>query len=409
MERTREEQLKKSRTFCLAPWTHIHTWPNGDVFTCCMAPMEMPVGNLRKNSLKEIWNNEKMRKLRLDLLEGKRVDQCKHCYNLEDVGSYTLRNELNKNFGDHWKTVETTDIDGNVAQLNLPYFDFRFSNLCNFRCRTCGPELSSSWYEDDVAMFGPREANKLDRPYNDPEDLWRQVEPHLDQLEEVYFAGGEPLLMEEHYRILNHLVERKKFNVRLKYNTNFSLMNYKGQDVMRIWDKFDRVMVGASLDAEAERGEFMRKGQRWNQVVKNRERMLEICPRAEFFISPTLGAMNSLHLPDFHRSWVEKGYIKISDININLVQVPTLYRIQVLPQKLKERVRDKYQRHIDEFIVPYSKEGERARHGFEYAVRFMDKEEHQSHIPDFKKRTQKLDKVRKEKFFDVFPELKGVY
>ena len=82
-----------------------------------------------------------------------------------------------------------------------------------------------------------------------PEALWRQIEPLLPALEEVYFAGGEPLVMEEHERILRFLIDRRLFHVRLIYNTNFSVMAYRGSDFVRMWDRFETVRIGARLDA----------------------------------------------------------------------------------------------------------------------------------------------------------------
>ncbi|MCJ8277785.1 MAG: twitch domain-containing radical SAM protein [Bdellovibrionales bacterium] len=400
----KKELLKESKVFCMAPWTHLHTWPSGEVYPCCMTPFTEPAGHLSKNSLKEIWNSPNMRQLRKNMLSGKKTEACDRCYKTEEAGVSTLRNSLNYDFSKHFPMVEETAEDGSVETFNLIYFDFRFSNLCNFKCRSCGPQLSSSWFEDDEALFGPSGRTKVITPNEDPEDFWKQVEPHLPFVEEIYFAGGEPLIMEEHYRILKYLVEHEMFHIRLKYNTNFSLFKYKGHDAMELWDKFDSVLVGASLDAEGERGEYMRKGQRWNNVLKNRKRMMEVCPRVEFFISPTVSLFNALHLPDFHKSWVELGFIDIDAININYLFEPTFYRIQALPESLKDQVRKKYNKHIEEFIKSPRFKAERSIDYFKAVLTFMDSEDRSHELDGFYNRNDKLDKIRDEDFYKIFPE-----
>ena len=150
--------------------------------------------------------------------------------------------------------------------------------------------------------------------------MWEQLEPHLDYVEQIYFAGGEPLLMEEHYRILEELVRREKFDVRLIYNTNFTQTYLKNRSVFEYWRQFRSVAVGASLDASGDRAEYIRKGTDWAQVVENRREMLRVCPEVDFYISPTLSIMNAWHLPDFHREWVDLGFIRPQDLNVNILQ-----------------------------------------------------------------------------------------
>ena len=131
------------------------------------------------------------------------------------------------------------------------------------------------------------------------------------------------------------------YHVRLIYNTNFSKTKFKDIDVFELWNKFDSVSIGASLDAEGARGELMRKGTKWDETVANRKRMLEVCPQVDFYISSTVGLVNALHVPDFHKNWVEQGLIKPQDFNFNLLQFPLWQRMDLLPQEFKEQVKQK--------------------------------------------------------------------
>ena len=343
------------------------------------------------------------------MLAGKESSECHKCYEIERSGFPSLRRRANDQFGSHYPEVEETAEDGRVRVFRMPYMDIRFSNICNFRCRTCCPELSSAWHADGKKLYGDHNKPKIISAADDPETLWRQVEPLLEHVEEVYFAGGEPLVMEEHYRILEALVARRKFDVRLIYNTNFSVTTFKGRDVMRLWDRFRTVRIGASLDAMGRRGEYLRKGQVWEQAVRNRERMLEICPRAEFSISPTLSVMNVFHLPDFHREWLEKGYIGQLGMYINLLLDPEEYRVQVLPRDLKLRMAEMYERHIDQVVRPTGEHWRWVAERFQAAISFAGAQDLSSKLPKFRETVSKMDAIRGESFAEVFPEMAEVY
>jgi organic radical activating enzyme len=237
-------------------------------------------------------------------------------------------------------------------------------------------------------------------------DMWAQLEPHLDYVEQIYFAGGEPLLMEEHYRILDELVRRERFDVRLIYNTNFTHTDLKGQSVFEYWQKFDSVAVGASLDAAGARGEYIRKGTDWNTVVENRREMMRVCPKVDFYISPTLSIMNAWHLPEFHRDWVEQGLICAQDLNVNILQDPAHYRIDIAPAEYKARLEGRFQDHI--LWLQDRDPLHRATQGFESAVAFMNATDNTHLVDTFWRKTHELDAIRKEQCLDVLPELKAL-
>jgi organic radical activating enzyme len=291
----------------------------------------------------------------------------------------------------------------------MTYWDIRFSNLCNLKCRSCGHIFSSQWYQDQAKLAGGdwRERNTVMNYAGRTEtDMWEQLIPHLDYVEQIYFAGGEPLLMEEHYRILDELVQRGRFDVRLVYNTNFTHTDLKGNSVFEYWKQFDSVAVGASLDASGVRGEYIRKGTDWAQVEQNRRDMLAICPDVDFYISPTLSIMNALHLPDFHRDWVEKGLLRAQDLNVNILQDPLYYRIDIAPLAFKEQIKHKFEQHL-EWLRPQDPLS-RATVGFESAITYMMATDNTHLIPKFWSKTEQLDAIRRENILDIIPELKAL-
>jgi radical SAM protein with 4Fe4S-binding SPASM domain len=407
MPERHQDLLTTDPHFCMIPWIHMHAFPDGRAYPCCMGEYNMPIGNLKEQTMKQVWNSEGMREMRVNMLKGKPSKECGRCYEQEKAGFVSMRHSTSQNFGQHIGLVDNTLEDGTVEDFKLRYYDIRFSNVCNFRCRSCGSIFSSNWYNDEVKLYGDRKHPRIMYAGKTEEDMWEQMQEHIPHLDQIYFAGGEPLIMEEHYRLLNELVKREMFHVRLIYNTNFSKLAYKDQDVLELWKKFDVVSVGASLDASGARGEYIRKGQDWAETVENRKRMLEICPKVDFYVSATVSIYNAMHIADFHREWVELGLIKPQDFNINILQSPNWFRIDCLPQDIKDQIRVKIEEHI-QWLEPLDKLT-RATSGYRGMLSFMDAQIVDPHwLTSFFDRTVELDNLRNEEFFATFPELKDL-
>ena len=392
--------LEDSKTFCIYPWIHLHAYPNGKAYPCCHAEMKPGVvGNCRTNTLEEIWHDLPMKQLRADMLSETPHAACARCYEQEESGFFSGRRSANKHHGHHVKKLDANPFE-------MTYWDIRFSNLCNLKCRSCGHIFSSQWYQDQVKLAGPewKEQNTvLNYAGRTETDMWTQLEPHLDYVEQIYFAGGEPLLMEEHYRILEELVRRGRFDVRLIYNTNFTHTDLKGRSVLEYWRQFDSVAVGASLDGMGHPAEYIRKGTRWYDVVQNRHQMIATCPDVDFYISPTLSIMNAWHLPDFHREWVAAGLIRAQDLNVNILQDPAHYRIDIAPAEYKQRLEAKYLKHLD--WMSDRDPLQRATQGFRSAITFMNTTDNTQLIDLFWRKTHELDEIRNESWQNALPEL----
>ena len=398
--------LSESKTFCIYPWIHLHAYPTGEAYPCCHSEMQYPVGNCKTQSLKEIWNSAAQRQLRQDMLTETANPACGRCYEQEESGFFSGRKSANKHHGHQIDRVDATQADGTVDQFEMTYWDIRFSNLCNLKCRSCGHIFSSSWYQDQVKLAGGDWAKNnqvMNIAGRNEKDMWEQLLPHLDYVEQIYFAGGEPLMMEEHYLILEELERRGRFDVRLIYNTNFTHTKLKKRSVFDYWRKFSSVAVGASLDAMGTRAEYIRKGTDWTTVEHNRREMMSICPNVDFYISPTLSIMNALHLPEFHRSWVEQGLMKPQDLNVNILQDPAYYRIDIATPAYKQRIQTAFEQHL-EWLRPLDQLN-RATVGFESAVTFMNATDNQALLPKFWKKTQELDGIRNENILVTIPEL----
>jgi len=344
--------------------------------------------------------------LRLNMLNNVESAACTRCYEQDNAGFFSMRKSANKHHGHHISRVHKTKEDGTYEDFHMTYWDIRFSNLCNLSCRSCGHIFSSSWYQDQTKLAGPDWAKQntvLNIAGRNKDDMWQQLMPHLDYVEQIYFAGGEPLMMEEHYNILDELERRGRFDVRLIYNTNFTHTKLKDREVFDYWRKFKSVAVGASLDAQGPRAEYIRKGTKWDQVERNRRTMIEQCPDVDFYISPTLSVLNAWHLPDFHRDWVEKGLIRAQDLNINILQDPAYLRIDMVTAEYKDQINAKYQDHLV-WLRPLDHLN-RATVGFESAINFMRATNNTHLLPKFWNKMAELDNLRNESLLNTIPEL----
>jgi len=391
--------LKDSKRFCIYPWIHLHAYPTGEAYPCCHAEMAYPVGNTRFKSLEEIYRDAPMRELRKDMINERFNPACNRCYEQEESGFFSGRRSANKHHGHHIKRIDDD-------KFQMSYWDIRFSNLCNLSCRSCGHIFSSSWYQDQAQLAGPdwvKNNKVLNIAGRDKDDMWQQLMPHIDYVEQIYFAGGEPLMMDEHYRILEELERRERFDVRLIYNTNFTQTRLKDREVFDYWRKFNSVAVGASLDAMGPRAEYIRRGTEWDRVESNRRTMLEVCPHVDFYISPTLSILNAWHLPDFHCAWVEQGLIRAQDLNVNILQDPSHLRIDIATAEYKQKLNEKYQEHL-QWLRPQDHLN-RATVGFESAINFLQATDNTALLPKFWAKMSELDAIRKENLLDIIPEL----
>ena len=397
------QDIKTADTFCVLPWNHLMVTPYHEIKTCCIA--EDTLGYANQNMLKDVWNNDLMVEIRQTLLNNSYHVNCNKCYEIEKNNKISHRQHHNLKFSKQAEQIKK-DKNSILDNFELKYFDLRFTNLCNIRCRTCNHHLSSKWYQDTI---------KLDPSYNKPVvmkagrtelDMWEQLVPHFDFVESVSFAGGEPLIMEEHYMMLDELERRGKFDVKISYNTNFLQTRFKEKTVFDYWKKFNSVTVAASLDDMGVRGEYIRKDIVWSTIENNRKLMMEICPEVNFKITTTVSILNMWHLTDFHRNWIESGYVQPQDINIGFVQSPYYYRIDIATNEYKQNVKEKILLHC-EWLNQFP-DTEEIQQNYMSIINFMFAHNNTQWLPEFWKKTIELDAIRNENILDVIPELRGL-
>lgn len=401
--------LNESKVFCMAPFVHQNVAVHGELFPCCVAAVnniDKAFGNLKEgDSLKDGWNSTNSKAMRLDLLNERKNALCKLCYEWESVGKESTRQFMNKKYSKYFYMVEDTDDSGHLENHELAYLDLRLSNLCNLKCRICTPYLSSAWYSDALKMnIIDEDWTKTVKPFENTEELFVQIKPLLPKLEKIHFAGGEPLITDHHYKIVKYLIENDLTHIELSYNTNFSRLSYKGESFIDLWKHFPNLTICASLDGSGARGEFMRKGLKWDEVVEMRREMLREIPHAYFEINPTVGILNMWHMPDFFRDWIDEGLLKLDQLNMYYLFEPEGYNVRRLPKDFKQDIEAKYRDFIDNYLKPKGKKAQKAVGQFERLLDHMNKEDLPM-IDEFYDYNQRLDVIREESMWEVFPEI----
>ena len=335
----------KKDTLCAIPWTHLAFEPSGKVIPCCLtSTYEYFAGDLTTHSLEEIWNSDNMKSLRKQMINGEEPKICSKCFDRERVTGESGRIYKNRDYPNVIDIIpEITRPDGTCTTMDLKYWDFRFSNLCNFKCRSCGPRYSSAWVPDAKKMKWIDEQDKVwnIESVNDSNNF-DFLEQQINVVEKIYFAGGEPLLMPEHWQILQMLVDNNRFDVILSYNTNASTWTYGKKNVLDYWKQwqFGKLEVWPSIDEIGDRAELIRAGTVWHKVEDN---LKELVTLDNVILRPglTIGAMNVFRLPEIITHLVEIGVVhrhpKSSVINynnffINLLEDPKHYHVQILPE-----------------------------------------------------------------------------
>lgn len=263
--------------FCSAPWMTTYIEPTGKIKPCCIN-ISKSYGDLTDTSFKDIINGDSIKDFRKQFLNNEKPDSCHKCWTTEKAGEYSLRNMFNNSYFKN-EFVTHTDIDGVYEDFVVLYWDIRPSNLCNFACLMCCSQLSSGFYK--LAEEIKIRTNTHDRFVKISDDRFEEIMEYIDlTLPEnaskchFYFAGGEPLIMPEHEKILNYLTDNKFFDVSIRYNTNMSSLKFKDTNWIDVWKNFKNLTIDASIDSAGQAGEIQRHGSDWS-LIKNNLKLLK--------------------------------------------------------------------------------------------------------------------------------------
>ena len=323
---------KLPKNFCILPFIHLYAKPDGACRLCCMANDSIGNYNVKFNSIEEVWNSPEYNEKRRHFLNGERLSECNECWENEDAGKVSKRQREMQ----QWEHVfEQKDIDNFAHDTHPRYLDLRFGNLCNLKCRMCGVWASSQW-EKDIRNLSTTEndptvidafaqhgdidkTSTMDWFTNN--SLWEELDNIAKGIEEVYFTGGEPTLIEEHKFLLNKLRDINP-KALIRYNTNLTNVT---EDWLKTLQGFDRVRVTASLDGVGPVNELIRYPSKWHKLEENFDKLMSIGDNIEPSISCAVQVLNAPKLSELY-NWKlqkEKQFGKHIWLSMNAVFAPT--------------------------------------------------------------------------------------
>ncbi len=437
-------------TFCPLPWIHTAIRNNGDLRVCCQSNASANKGilrdsngdalNARTSDIVESRNAQLLKDIRKDMLNGKDHPTCVRCKDEDKAGLRSRRQYERDNWQnrfDYRELLDRTESDGTISIEGVApvYYDIRFGNRCNLRCRMCGPTDSDSWYKDQVKVWGPTFndtqgevtlfKNKIGqiRPIKDEyswvddDHFWTQLNENIQYIQHIYAVGGEPLLIEKHYDLLQNCIDRKVADkITLEYNSNISAIPDRAYD---LWEHFKEVRIGASIDGTGAVDEYIRFPSRWSTIERNLQRLNDTPAKITTWISYTVQVYNILHLVDMidwklNSNLSNINHVKKSPIiTPHPLHNPSFLNCQLLPPSYKNLVSKKFSSYLQSIQgksfsgsnfsseLVYSSV-EKILFGYE---KFMYANDRSDQILKFWNYTKKLDNIRNQSVEDTLPEL----
>ena len=390
-------EYKKSNTFCILPWTHLYIGTDGNILPCCNGDQNYPMGNIEKESIKNIVNSQRFTQLRSNMLNNQKSIECSQCYDQEAQGLTSLRQQAES----RW---ENTDLNfsSNIDMFTPKSIDIRLNNLCNLKCRMCSGYFSSAIAQEEKELF------KIDIVINSTlnskqrNTYLNEILNYASHVEQIYFAGGEPLLTSEHYDILTSLINCCNIDLEIFYNTNFTNLQYKNISVLDFWKKFTNITIGASLDAIGPVAEYVRHGTDWKQIESNLDLVKKHCPTINFTVTSTVGLLNVASLIDLQTTWHNSNRLDISKFSLSVMSSPAHLTVAVLPIHHKQRLEKLIKAHIKWCQHNYA---QKLADKWNDVLTYMWSDDASYQLEEFNRLTTTMDIYRQESFVNTFPEL----
>jgi sulfatase maturation enzyme AslB (radical SAM superfamily) len=331
------------------PFTGLATREDGAVKVCCRSA---PIGFIQDDSLENIWNNHLMRQVRSQVLNDERPDVCKPCFDLEDQGVESLRQRhINGVIPEARINLYPNALDQLTENYTMPFefptMEIKLNNLCNLKCRMCNPLDSTSWKDwNKVEPFYKKEQNflvptiqklvntpgKYIGTFDDSDNWWESFEKLLPYFRRVEFAGGEPLMDPQHYKILD-MLKPYGANIELKYATNGTTLGIsKGRTIHDYWPHFRSIAVNVSIDGIHDVYNYIRGNGDFRQVEANIREIQKIPNVSRIVGAFTAQAGNILQAAECIDYFINHlGIVFYS----HRVSYPNCLSAQVLPDELK--------------------------------------------------------------------------
>jgi sulfatase maturation enzyme AslB (radical SAM superfamily) len=385
-----------NKTFCAKAWVHLHPVADGTVGLCCDARSVKIMGNLSKNSLAEIAISNGMNEVRRKMLAGEKIPECDFCYSKEVSGVRSIRNMINEVYQDKIDDlIENTNDDGSFkTEWKLRHLNLRLTNLCNFSCRSCGPLYSNLIAREQTNTMTVMDATTI-RP-----SLMEEIFSNLQDVETLSCEGGEPVINDDYWKILDGLIAIGNTDVRLFYITNLSKLEHHGKNLIEYLLKFKKHRLLMSIDAFGDRLELLRNGASWSKIYSNLKEVHAAGINSAYQV--TITAYNVWHVSDLERFLIEDGLLNNSTFEHYVSPRPDFINVKILPTSVKDAVKEKIIAH-QQFLIENNYEHKCAQ--WDKLIEYMYADDYTSLIPRFIGYNERVDGWRNQKLYDVFPEL----
>jgi radical SAM protein with 4Fe4S-binding SPASM domain len=333
---TPKEYLSK-KNFCVLPWIGVYVQPDGRVQNCAVT--KNPLGNINDQPLEDILLGNTNQEIKKDMLSDVFHHGCDQCYTLEKNQKHSMDSVSNRVW--YLKTLYDKDLAVfDDAKNYVPkMLDLRWKNTCNFACVYCGPDLSSLWAS---------ELNLPQKISDDPlKDSLEYIYTHLDTVNHVYLAGGEPLLIKENLVLLDKMYKINP-NVSIRINTNLSILN---NDIYNALKRFKNVHWTVSVDNIGEEFEYVRYGGNWATFVENLHQLRKDFDKINF--NSVWFILNATGIFDYIDFVLDQGFHENSII-VNPLEYPAHWHVNNLPEETLEQIRSKIKSKLDKTNPIYS-------------------------------------------------------
>jgi MoaA/NifB/PqqE/SkfB family radical SAM enzyme len=390
-------------TLCVLPWVSLEASPIGTVRPCCLADDEIVDDAGQKFKLstanfRDIQNSSHMRNLRAQFLAGEKPQTCRKCWNEERSGRDSKRihtlNRLKHMLPDQEWTTDAKP---------LMFLDLKLGNICNLKCRICGPWSSSQFATEELNSM-PREEQKSSHAYQmlragawprENDQFWSQIDTVLTDIRYIEFTGGEPFMIDQHFDMLQGIVDRGiAHQVEIHYNTNGTQYPEKA---IEIWQHFKTVEIAFSIDDLAARFEYQRTNAVWWEVEQNlgKFRMLRSnYPNIQLQCCSTVNIFNVRYIDELARWIVSQGF---DFVYWNMMHDAWYFSIATLPDTAKANITE----HLRTADVPLL-----YREEFDRIIDFMNSGASTDGFM-LRMKIADLDRKRNQDFAAVAPEMAG--
>lgn len=402
------DKLKQSDTFCMIPFMHIYGTAKGDIVPCCEA--QEATMNIQGEHPHETWNSNSYRLLRKALCNGIKVEACDVCWHNEESGIISNREQFLKDswedFRDYIKVNDDFTVDNPPLWLEL-----KVSNFCNLKCIMCSTHSSYKRVQDIdiISKYSKNYTTELHHPTRLFKELGEY--PGLwDAVKVLQFTGGEPIINQEHYDLLDSIPKDIRHKIRLRYATNISYLKFKQYDLLDIWSQFKSVNIKVSMDGTDDVYNYIREGGDWDTVYSN-ICVLNDVPNITVAVGITVQAHNIYQMPEFYQFWKD-SHVNLHFITANILQTPHYLSPAVWHSKYRDAIIAKLKRYVNEtpelhkFITYMENNTRPYAHYMRFRKYTRDIEERYNPCTTLAKMTEKYMDIELESMEQVFAQQK---